>query len=163
METIRRRLLTGRFPVCIDDETLWRPENLHALIATQEKHVVVPLGITEKLIKRRAFDIPGGEDQTAVERHPGFLQAQLLLRQHLAMHALALYWRANKIAVGAESPAVINTFMDRGVTAISQRYTHTPVRADVQSDMNFTVLVTGNDHGIGSHVTHHAIVGLRNL
>src|SRR5690606_2924476 len=78
METIRRRLLTGRFPVCIDDETLWPPENLHALIATQEKHVVVPLGITEKLIKRRAIDIPGSEDQTAVERHPGFLQAQLL-------------------------------------------------------------------------------------
>src|SRR5690606_41267620 len=104
MEPIRRRLLTGRFPVCIDDETLWRPENLHALIATQENHVVVPLGITEKIIKRLAIDIPASQDQPAVERHPGLPQDQLLPRQHLAMHALPIYHCPNKIAVGAVSP-----------------------------------------------------------
>src|SRR3990167_9921627 len=119
MEAICCRLFASGLPVGIDDETLRWTQYLHAFVAAAEEHVVVPLGIAEEFVEGRSVDVPGGEDQAAIERHAGLLQTQLLLGHHLAVHALALDRRTDEVAVWAERPAVIE---DRKSTRLNSSH-----------------------------------------
>src|SRR5690606_32783104 len=90
MEAIGGGLFASGLPVGVHDEPLRWAQYLHALVAAAEEHVVIPLGVAQELIERRAVDVPGCEDQTAIKRYARLFQTQLFLSHHFAMHTLAL-------------------------------------------------------------------------
>src|SRR5690554_4490148 len=131
METVGSGLLSRGFPVGSDDEALWRTQHFHAFSGAAPECVEVPLRIPEKLFQRRAAYIPRCENQAAINGHPCFFQAQLILCTVLAIQALLFHRCANKVTIRLEGPAVVNAQVCGGVASIERGYLHAAVRADV--------------------------------
>src|SRR5277367_5392771 len=106
MEAVRCRLLRGGLPIGRHDEFLRRPEHLESAVRAAEQQIEIELRVTEELLERRALDIPGGEDQSAIELHACLPQTKILLGEYIAVHLLALDGRAHEAAIRAERPTV---------------------------------------------------------
>jgi len=163
METIGGGLLASGLPVRVHDEPLRWAQHLHALVAAAEEHVVIPFGIAQELIERRAVDVPGCEDQTAIKCYPRLFQTQLFLGHHLAMHTLALDRRADEVTVWPERPTMVDALVNLRITAIGGADAHAAVWANIERDVNFALFSPGGDHRIRAHVAHDEIAGVRDF
>ena len=75
----------------------------------QNKQIEVELRIPEELLERGAVNIPGREDQAAVELYARLAAGPALLwGKDVAVHLLALDRRADETAVRTERPTVID-------------------------------------------------------
>src|ERR1700733_4954492 len=146
VKSVSGRLFSGRFPIGSDDESLRRSQDFHSAVRPAEQHVVVPLGISQELLKRGAIDIPGRENQTAVQGYTGLLKPQLLLRYDLAVHAFVRDRGSDEIAVGAKRPAVIGTFVNLRAPAIEGANSHAAMRTDIEQHVDRALSVPGDDH-----------------
>src|SRR3546814_16991552 len=77
MEPVRTGLLAWNLPVARQHETLRRPKYLTAIVAAAEQLVEIEFGVAVKRVKRRTIDIPGRENQLAIQLPPHLLPPKL--------------------------------------------------------------------------------------
>ncbi|MNV75834.1 hypothetical protein D3C71_1691510 [compost metagenome] len=79
------------------------------------------------------------------------------------MHAFTLDRRADEVAIGAESPAVIDALVNLRVAAVGSADAHPAVRAHIEGHEHLALLATGHNDRIRTHVTDHEVAGIRNF
>src|SRR3546814_1300286 len=111
MEPVRTGLLARNLPVARQHETLRRPKHLKAIVAAAEQLVEIEFGVAQKRVKRRTIDIPGRENQPAIQMHPRLLQPKLLLRALVPVHLLILDRRPDEAARSEEHTSELQSLM----------------------------------------------------
>src|SRR3546814_9352984 len=142
MEPGRSGLLARNLPVARQHETRRRPKHLKAIVAAAEQLVEIEFGVAQKRVKRRTIDIPGRENQPAIQMHPRLLQPKLLLRALVPVHLLLLDRRPDEAAVRTKRPAMINAAMRLRIARLAKTHLHPAMRTHVQRYMNLALTIT---------------------
>src|SRR3546814_16596399 len=125
MEPVRTGLLAWNLPVARQHETLRRPKHLKAIVAAAEQLVEIESGVAQKRVKRMTIDIPGRENQPAIQMHPSLLQPKLILRALVPVHLLLLDRLPDAAAVRTKRTAITNAAMHLPIPRLPNPQPHT--------------------------------------
>ena len=163
VKPVGARLFARHFPVARHDEALRRAQQFQPAVSAAEQLIHVIFDIAQIFVKRRAIDIPGRENQPAIQVHACLFQAQRRLVDIVAVHLFLFDRRADEIAVRTERPAVVDALVDGLVARFAQAHPHAAMRADVERDMHIAFASARDDHIVFGHVTDDEIASFGNF
>src|SRR3546814_16926641 len=126
IEPVRTGLLAWNLPVARQHETLRLPKHLNAIVAAAEQLVEIEFGDAQKRVKRRTIEIPGRENQPAIQMHPRLLQPNLLLRELVPVHLPLLDRLPDEAAVRQKPPPILNAPILLRIARLPKQHPPTP-------------------------------------